>query len=198
MGEFKPQNLAEWLSILDLSCRWTFDGIRNLAIKGKYYNALHRHALHDKHPEIEKLATEPVDRITICLQYDIKSEWLLPAYLILCERSKPLSLQEAKRINSLEIVTRLAQAREAIQRNLWSHERDFTPAYWVPPHLQVTAPMHNQGTQGLSAEDLLDQLRLPPAEKQRREHMNIVAKHFDLPKPAPSPARPPAHLVQQG
>ncbi len=185
MGELKPTVLEEWLSILDLSCRWAFDGIRNLAIKGAILSiTLARAFSNVLLAEIEKLDTDPVDRIVISRKYDVKPEWLLPAYTALCERREPLSYPEAGRIGDLDTIVRLAQARETIQRAMWNGELSIlapvrtgnrTTSFWMPPGVPSSML--------LTAEDSVDISTLEPSERLARAHLLTVAKFFNIRPP---------------
>ncbi|KZS87765.1 hypothetical protein SISNIDRAFT_419059 [Sistotremastrum niveocremeum HHB9708] len=108
IGQHRPKTLSQWTSILGLSHLWEFRGVFQLALR-----------------EIEPLASDPVDRILIARRYDVCHDWLLPAYTSLCERSDPITLDEA-RLLGLDVLARLAQAREAIQRMIWTRRRNTT------------------------------------------------------------------------
>ncbi|KAG2137431.1 uncharacterized protein EDB93DRAFT_1091189 [Suillus bovinus] len=83
-----------WLSILDLAHRWNFCNIKDFAIR-----------------ELEKLNIEPIDKIVAYHDYKINKTLLLPAYIAMCKREKPLSLAEGTKLG-METVLRLADARE--------------------------------------------------------------------------------------
>jgi hypothetical protein len=71
----EDRSFKEWSSILDLSTRWGFPSIRDLAVRCiKPPNSLNRLLLARKH--------------------DIE-QWVLPALLELCQRPEPLGLEEA-------------------------------------------------------------------------------------------------------
>lgn len=86
--------LETWLSILNLAHRWNFCNIKDLAIR-----------------ELEKLDIEPIDKIVAYHEYKINKMLLLPAYIAMCKREKPLSLAEGMSLG-METVLRLADARE--------------------------------------------------------------------------------------
>jgi hypothetical protein len=86
--------LETWLSILNLAHRWNFCNIKDLAIR-----------------ELEKLDIEPIDKIVAYHEYKINKTFLLPAYIAMCKREKPLSLAEGMSLG-METVLRIADARE--------------------------------------------------------------------------------------
>ncbi|KAG1729708.1 hypothetical protein EDB19DRAFT_110073 [Suillus lakei] len=83
-----------WLSIISLAHRWNFCKIKDLAIR-----------------ELEKLDIEPIEKIVAYHEYKINKTFLLPAYIAMCKREKPLSLAEGMSLG-METVLRLADARE--------------------------------------------------------------------------------------
>jgi hypothetical protein len=136
--------------------------------------------------EIEKLEIDPVDQIVIARRYDVKPEWLLPAYTALCERREPPTFIEAQKIRDLDIIMRLVQARETIQRAMWNGELSVLPpmragrasaAIWMPP---LSAP---NGHNILSPEDQLEIANLEPHERLPRAHLLTVAKFFNIQVP---------------
>ncbi|KIK41699.1 hypothetical protein CY34DRAFT_805791 [Suillus luteus UH-Slu-Lm8-n1] len=86
--------IETWLSILNLAHRWNFCNIKELAIR-----------------ELEKLDIEPIEKIVAYHEYKINKTLLLPAYIAMCKREKPLSLTEGMSLG-METVLRLADARE--------------------------------------------------------------------------------------
>ncbi|TDL18025.1 hypothetical protein BD410DRAFT_512536 [Rickenella mellea] len=96
-GVYKTSSAEEWISVLHLATRWEFDDIRSLAIK-----------------ELQTKQLDPVDRIVISQEYDITSDWTLSAYTILCQRARPLTVDEARRLG-IETATRISQLRERLR-----------------------------------------------------------------------------------
>jgi hypothetical protein len=80
----EERTFEEWSSILDLSTRWGFAGIRNLAIRCL------------KPPS-------PLRRLLLARKYAVE-EWVNPALLELCERPEPLSLDEARHLDFEDVV----------------------------------------------------------------------------------------------
>jgi hypothetical protein len=72
----EERSFEEWSSILDLSTRWGFASIRELAIRCI------------KPPN-------PLNRLLMARKHAVE-QWILPALLELCERPEPLSLEEAR------------------------------------------------------------------------------------------------------
>lgn len=91
-------SLPEWISILQLATRWLFDDIRALAIA-----------------ELSDFKIDPVQKVAIALQCDIP-EWLHSAYMVLCIRKNPLTLEEGRKLG-VDVVTKLAYAREIYRDN---------------------------------------------------------------------------------
>lgn len=102
--------LETWLSILHLANRWSFCNVKELTVR-----------------ELEKIPIEPVDKIAIYHEYSINKLFLIPAYIAVCKRDKPLSFSEGIKLG-METVLRVADARErARQRAAESGIR--SPAY---------------------------------------------------------------------
>ncbi|KAH8996890.1 hypothetical protein EDB92DRAFT_2083973, partial [Lactarius akahatsu] len=84
----------QWKSILHLSTRWGFASLRKLAL-----NSIRPPTSHD--------------RFVLARTYSV-DHWVLPALIALCERTLPLSLDEARQM-SLEDVVLVARVREEIR-----------------------------------------------------------------------------------
>jgi hypothetical protein len=93
IGEFAVSTLQEWTSILRLASKWGFGSIRSLAVHS-----------------VLPLAS-PVDKIALARTYGF-DDWLLDAFVALCERPEPLSDDEAERMIKSDIA-KIARAREA-------------------------------------------------------------------------------------
>ncbi|KAG1878813.1 hypothetical protein F4604DRAFT_1579882 [Suillus subluteus] len=86
--------LETWLSILHLANRWSFCNVKELTVR-----------------ELEKISIEPVDKIAIYHEYSINKLSLIPAYIAVCKRDKPLTFTEGIKLG-METVLRVADARE--------------------------------------------------------------------------------------
>jgi hypothetical protein len=87
-------SFEEWSAILDLSTRWGFTTIRNLAIRCT------------KPPN-------PLDRLLLARKHAVEA-WTLPALLELCSRPEPLSLEEARRMD-FEDVLLVGSVRQSVR-----------------------------------------------------------------------------------
>ncbi|KAH9032581.1 hypothetical protein EDB85DRAFT_1865009 [Lactarius pseudohatsudake] len=83
----------QWKSVLHLSTRWGFTSLRKLALKSI-------------------APPTPHDQLVLARTYSV-DHWVLPSLTALCERTLPLSLDEARKM-SLEDVILVATAREEI------------------------------------------------------------------------------------
>ncbi|KAI0250018.1 hypothetical protein BJV78DRAFT_1376972 [Lactifluus subvellereus] len=92
---FEEHNLSyeEWVSVLHLSTRWGFASIRQLALA---FTA----------------PPTPYDRLLLARAHSV-DHWVLPALSALCERTAPLSLDEARQMKIDDVVL-VATARENI------------------------------------------------------------------------------------
>jgi hypothetical protein len=90
----EEHSFEEWSSILDLSTRWGFTSIRDLAIRC-----------------VEP--PSPLHRLILARKYSIE-QWVLPSLLELCERPQPLSLDEA-RLMDLEDVVLVGFVRQSVR-----------------------------------------------------------------------------------
>jgi hypothetical protein len=84
----------EWVSVLHLSTRWGFASLRKLALAS-----------------IEP--PTPYERLLLARTYSI-DDWVIPALSSLCERTAPLSLDEARQMK-IEDVVIVATVRENIR-----------------------------------------------------------------------------------
>ncbi|KAF9243218.1 hypothetical protein BU15DRAFT_86587 [Melanogaster broomeanus] len=85
--------LDTWLSILKLANRWSFDNVKELS-----------------------LDIEPVEKIAIYHDNTISRLYLLPSYVAVCKRDKPLSFTEGMKLG-METVLRIADARERVRQH---------------------------------------------------------------------------------
>jgi hypothetical protein len=90
----ETRTFEEWSAILDLSTRWGFTSIRDLAIR------------------CIKPPT-PLDRLILARKHAVE-EWVLPALLELCERAEPLGLEEA-RLMDFEDVVLVGSVRQTVR-----------------------------------------------------------------------------------
>jgi len=90
--------LEWWLSILHLATRWQFDGVKELTIAA-----------------LEQIEIEGVEKIAIYHNYNINKHLLVPSYMAVCRREKPLSLMEGSKLG-METVLRIAEARERLRQ----------------------------------------------------------------------------------
>ena len=84
----------EWKSVLHLSTRWGFASIRRLALSSIN-------------------PPTPPDRLLLARTYSV-DDWVIPALSMLCERTTPLSLSEARQM-SIEDVVLVSTVREDIR-----------------------------------------------------------------------------------
>ena len=90
----ESRTFEEWSAILDLSTRWGFTSIRDLAIRCI------------KHPN-------PLNRLILARKHAVE-EWAFPALLDLCERPEPLSLEEA-RLMDFDDVLLVGSVRQTVR-----------------------------------------------------------------------------------
>ncbi|KAI0002273.1 hypothetical protein BJV74DRAFT_741415, partial [Russula compacta] len=90
----EEHSFEEWTSILDLSTRWGFTTIRDLAIRCL------------KPPT-------PLQRLLLARKCGVE-EWILPALQELCERPLPLTLDEA-RLMDVEDIVLVGSVRETVR-----------------------------------------------------------------------------------
>lgn len=97
-------DVAQWTSALSASTELGFRNVRQQAVD-----------------ELAKLAS-PVDKIMLARSYDLEP-WLSDAYVSLCKREEPLTLEEARRI-PLEDVVKLGQIRHQVRQGAfqWTEE----------------------------------------------------------------------------
>ncbi|EIN07725.1 hypothetical protein PUNSTDRAFT_135247 [Punctularia strigosozonata HHB-11173 SS5] len=93
--KYMAETLADWTAILRLSTTWGFRSIRELAIRECFPLAL------------------PVDRIALGRRYNIPG-WLKDAYVAICQRDEPLTLQEAEQLE-LDDVIAISERRQRIR-----------------------------------------------------------------------------------
>ncbi|KAH9175006.1 hypothetical protein EDB89DRAFT_1817295, partial [Lactarius sanguifluus] len=84
----------QWKSVLHLSTRWGFTSLRKLALKSI-------------------APPTPHDQLVLARTYSV-DHWVLPSLTALCERTLPLSLDEARKM-SLKDVILVATTREEIR-----------------------------------------------------------------------------------
>ncbi|KAG1889017.1 uncharacterized protein F5891DRAFT_1215942 [Suillus fuscotomentosus] len=66
--------------------------------------------------ELKKIQIEPVEKIAIYHEHSINKIFLIPAYIAVCKRDKPLTFSEGIQLG-METVLRVADTRE------WAHQR---------------------------------------------------------------------------
>ncbi|KAI0000979.1 hypothetical protein BJV77DRAFT_933413, partial [Russula vinacea] len=91
--DFDEHNLSyeQWKSVLRLSTQWGFSSLRKLALRSIN-------------------PPTPFDQLLLARAYSV-DHWVLPALSALCERTVPLSLNEASQM-SMEDVVLVTTVRE--------------------------------------------------------------------------------------
>ena len=109
-SNFEAHELSyeQWKSVLHLSTRWGFASLRKLALKSI------------------TLPT-PHDQLVLARTYSV-DEWVLPALTALCERTFPLSLDEAREMR-MEDVILVATVREEIRGGALQVDAADVPRY---------------------------------------------------------------------
>ena len=79
----EKRTFEEWSAILDLSTRWGFASIRDLAIRC--------------------IRPDPLQKLVLARKNDIDM-WIQPALLELCLRPQPLSLEEARLMDFEDVI----------------------------------------------------------------------------------------------
>ena len=97
---------TEWTSVLKLSTMWSFDLLRDLAIKN-----------------MSQLSINPVERAALASEFSI-NEWLLPALNDLAQREEPIGIEEARRLG-WETALQIAAVRESFVA--WNEKVAFGP-----------------------------------------------------------------------
>jgi hypothetical protein len=90
----EKRTFEEWSAILDLSTRWGFTSIRDMAIRCTN-------------------PPNPLDRLILARKHAVEA-WIPPALLELCERPEPLSLEEA-RLMDFEDVVLVGSVRQTVR-----------------------------------------------------------------------------------
>jgi hypothetical protein len=82
---------------------------------------LHRRSLIE-YSEVEKLAKEmdAITKINLSQKWEMGNDWVIDGYTDLCERTVPLTVEEAQRLGSIQIVALLACAREKVQKAIYN------------------------------------------------------------------------------
>jgi hypothetical protein len=78
------RTFEQWSAILDLSTRWGFTSIRDMAIRCTN-------------------PPNPLDRLILARKHTVEA-WIAPALLELCERPEPLSLEEARLMDFEDVI----------------------------------------------------------------------------------------------
>ena len=95
---YREQTKENWITILQLSTRWLFPKITELAVR-----------------ELEALRLPPAEMISICNRYGIDDERLLDSYVELC-KSPTLPTEADGNLMEMGTLINILQAREDAQR----------------------------------------------------------------------------------
>jgi len=111
----------EWSSIISLAHMWQFEHTSQAAFKA--YAAL---------PNVL-----PVEKIFMRRKYDFHGKDLVDAYVEICQRNHPLSIEEGDRIG-VEALVLIAQIRELLCSKYWTREqREEAIVSRIKPLLQM-------------------------------------------------------------
>ncbi|KAG1728897.1 hypothetical protein EDB19DRAFT_135768 [Suillus lakei] len=93
-----------WLVILELSMRWQFLEMKELAVD-----------------QLQNLKMDPVEKIAIYNKYEIDKSLLLPEYKHLCTREGQMSIEEGEKVGLLTVLA-IHQARERAMKSAAAKE----------------------------------------------------------------------------
>ena len=96
----ETRSIDQWVSLLSISSRFQLDRIRRRAIS----------EIESHHPQLHA-----VDKVVLAVKQSV-DPWLNPAYCDICERTEPLTDQEAEKLGAVT-TARLARARELLRRS---------------------------------------------------------------------------------
>ncbi|KAG7095836.1 hypothetical protein E1B28_006531 [Marasmius oreades] len=102
--------LQEHIDLLSIASRYDCPGARLKAIQG-----------------IESQPLDPIQKLILSEKYNVQ-EWLMPAYIEICKRDKPLTKDEAVQIG-LEKVMLIAEAREIARSSPESRDMIYNHYY---------------------------------------------------------------------
>ncbi|KAJ7802530.1 hypothetical protein B0H14DRAFT_3488399 [Mycena olivaceomarginata] len=143
-GMYRQQtfSLSQWITLLSVSTRLSFDLLRAQAIQSI---------------EDSPTTLDPIDKLVLAINYKIP-EWLTPAYIALCQRPSCLEEWEAEKIG-LKKTVQIARAREAF-RDASHRSRTPSPMFWGrPAQLSPVQPMVNY--QAARAARIVDEVFFP-------------------------------------
>ena len=100
-------DFTDWTSVLKLSTMWSFDLLRDLAIRNM----------------AELPGASPVEKAALANEYQI-DQWLLPALNELAQREEPISINEAHRLG-WEMALQMAAVRESFVA--WNAKKAIGP-----------------------------------------------------------------------
>ncbi|KAF9642120.1 hypothetical protein BDM02DRAFT_3106039 [Thelephora ganbajun] len=96
----ETRSLDQWVSLLSISTRFQLDRIRRRAIS----------EIEGHHPQLHA-----VDKVVLSVKHSV-DPWLIPAYCDICDRTEPLTDQEAEKLGAVT-TARLARARELLRKS---------------------------------------------------------------------------------
>ncbi|KAF5392801.1 hypothetical protein D9757_000925 [Collybiopsis confluens] len=108
--DHKMVPVSEWMDLLAAASVLKFDRVLEHAIA-----AIDSAISHVSETSTESVCPDAVDMIILAERFGVR-KWLRPAYISLCKREEPLSLEEAEKIGSIEKVVKLTRAREEFLR----------------------------------------------------------------------------------
>ncbi|KAF5379987.1 hypothetical protein D9615_006273 [Tricholomella constricta] len=121
----ESQHLTDWIELLSISTRFVLKRVRQCAIEAiEACNGLN-----------------PIEKIVLAEKHDIP-RWRVPAIEALCQRIKPIGIDEARKIG-LENAMLLAHAREAVRERHQSQKaKQAVASPWkaLPPHWPAPFP----------------------------------------------------------
>ncbi|KAH9853517.1 hypothetical protein C2E23DRAFT_821700 [Lenzites betulinus] len=87
---------TEWLSVLDQADRWQVESLREHAVT-----------------QLNSMYIEPVQKIAIWLRYGLPTDPLIPSYIDVISRPRPLGLAQAQLLG-LPLFVKISQARDLV------------------------------------------------------------------------------------
>jgi len=110
------------MAILDLCTKWEIKDVKSLASR-----------------ELSSMDLDPIEKIEFQQKNDLNAQWAYEAYISLCSRAGPLTVEEARRLG-IEITVKIFTVREGLEK--WGRKKseDVQKAVCEAFKLEVPKP----------------------------------------------------------
>ncbi|THV06192.1 hypothetical protein K435DRAFT_960677 [Dendrothele bispora CBS 962.96] len=103
LGQCRAKTVQDWMAILDLCTKWGINDVKSMASR-----------------ELSSMDLDPIEKIEFQQKNILSAQWAYEAYITVCSRAGPLTVEEGKRLG-IEATVKIFTVREGLEK--WGRKK---------------------------------------------------------------------------